>query len=623
MIISLKPMTGRILLKHLLYCLPIIYNIACTNMGSAELDFEPFTEQESSSLEFSRNVDPFPVLDEDGTTYHTPFSGGFNVPRPQFVDIDGDSDLDLFLQEQTDKLIFFENIGSSKEPAYSWRTDHYHEISIGEWSRFFDFDSDGDLDLLTEEPFSYIKYFQNIGTAASAAFLPASDSVRDIQNVPVFADRQNIPSINDLDCDGNWDLFLGRVEGTITRFEAPSDQQKDLPVFQFIENNFQGIEILGQFGSLHGANSMTFADSDQDGDLDFFWGDFFEPGVLYLENTGSCSTPLFLTEPSSIKPDNTEISTSGYNVPVLEDIDADGDLDLFLGVLGGAFNPNLSSIENFHFYENTDEGFVKQTTRFIYTLDLGSESIPTFADLDGDGDLDMLVTNKIDPKDNATSRMFHFENTGTKKNPIFHQRSHIPLFENYHYAPTLGDLDDDGDLDMLVGTWNKGIGLFKNQGTRSKPDFVLDESGWITLTRGSNSTPALHDIDHDGDLDLFVGESSGELNFYRNVGTAGDPSFELVSDRFADIDVGRRSFPTFADINGDGNAELFIGSETGEISMYREEFSTAALSFKHDPTFSLSLNNYSTPSLVDIDADGKLDVISGSISGGLIFYHGR
>ncbi|MEO2158547.1 MAG: VCBS repeat-containing protein, partial [bacterium] len=145
----------------------------------------------------------------------------------------------------------------------------------------------------------------------------------------------------------------------------------------------------------------------------------------------------------------------------------------------------------------------------------------------------------------------------------------------------------------------------------------------ITLTRGSNSTPVLHDIDHDGDLDLFVGESSGELNFYRNVGTAGDPSFELVSDRFADIDVGRRSFPTFADINGDGNAELFIGSETGEISMYREEFSTAALSFKHDPTFSLSLNNYSTPSLVDIDADGKLDVISGSISGGLIFYHGR
>ncbi len=592
-------------------------------MRSVELDSELSPEQQSSPLEFSRNVDPFPVLDKNGTAYHTPFSGGFNVPRPQFVDIDGDSDLDLFLQEQTDKLTFFENIGNSKEPIYSWNTDHYHNIPIGEWSRFFDFDSDGDLDLLAEEPFSYIKYFRNIGTATSAAFLAVSDSLRDIQDAPVFADRQNIPSINDLDCDGNWDLFLGRVEGTITRLEVPNNQQKNRPVFQFVENNFQGIEILGQFGTLHGANSMTFADIDADGDLDFFWGDFFEPGVLYIENTGSCSTPLFLTEPSSIEPINTKISTSGYNVPVLEDIDADGDLDLFLGVLGGAFNPNLSSIENFHFYENTDEGFVQQTTRFIYTLDFGSESIPTFADLDGDGDLDMLATNKIDPEDNATSRMFYFENTGTKTHPVFHQRSHIPLFENYHYAPTLGDLDGDGDLDMLVGTWNKGIGFFRNQGTRSKPNFVLDENGWITLTRGSNSAPTLQDIDHDGDLDLFVGESSGELNFYRNVGTTKNPSFELVSDRFADIDVGRRSFPTFADINADGKYELFIGSETGKILMYREENSKEEVSFKHDPAFSLSLNNYATPSLVDINADGKLDVISGSISGGLIFYYGR
>ena len=125
-------------------------------MRSVELDSELSPEQQSSPLEFSRNVDPFPVLDKNGTAYHTPFSGGFNVPRPQFVDIDGDSDLDLFLQEQTDKLTFFENIGNSKEPIYSWNTDHYHDIPIGEWSRFFDFDSDGDLDLLTEEPFSYI-----------------------------------------------------------------------------------------------------------------------------------------------------------------------------------------------------------------------------------------------------------------------------------------------------------------------------------------------------------------------------------------------------------------------------------------------------------------------------------
>ena len=577
----------------------------------------------TSTNNFLRAIDPFPVLDKKGNQYHTVFSGGFNVPRPQFVDIDDDGDLDLFLQERTDELIFFENVGSPTKSDYIWKTDQYENLSIGEWSRFIDFDRDGDLDLFAEEPFSYIKYFLNNGTASSPSFVAVNDSVRDIQGEPVFADRQNIPSINDLDCDGNWDLFLGRVEGTITRFEVSPEARNHIPHFEFIENNFQGIEILGQFGSLHGANSMSFSDLDKDGDLDFFWGDFFEPGVLYIENTGSCSNPLFLRETSTINPINTPISTSGYNAPLLEDIDSDGDLDLFIGVLGGAFNPNLSAVENFHFYENTDEGFIEKTRRFIYTLDFGSESIPVLADLDSDGDLDMMATNKISPTDNATAQLFYFENTGTLTNPQFEERANIPLFKNYHYAPTLGDLDNDGDLDMLVGTWNKGIGFFRNKGTKYKPNFVLEDTRSIALTRGSNSAPTLHDIDDDGDLDLFVGESSGEINFYRNEGGPENPAFELISDRFADIDVGRRSFPAFADLDTDGNYELLIGSETGEVSLYREITNNGEISFKQDSSFTMSLSNYSTPVIADVNNDGKVDIISGSLGGGLLFYYGR
>ena len=618
-------MTSIISTRKLACIMLALYQLGCTTLGSPSKR-DALSEQQikgTSTNSFLRAIDPFPVLDKKGNRYHTVFSGGFNVPRPQFVDIDDDKDLDLFLQERTNELIFFENVGSPTKSDYIWKTDQYENLSIGEWSRFIDFDRDGDLDLFAEEPFSYIKYFLNNGTAALPSFVAVNDSVRDTQGEPVFADRQNIPSINDLDCDGNWDLFLGRVEGTITRFEVSSEASNHIPQFEFIENNFQGIEILGQFGSLHGANSMSFSDLDKDGDLDFFWGDFFEPGVLYIENTGSCSNPIFLRETSTINPINTSISTSGYNVPLLEDIDADGDLDLFVGVLGGAFNPNLSAVENFHFYENTDDGFIEKTKRFIYTLDFGSESIPVLVDLDSDGDLDMMATNKISPNDNATAQLFYFENTGTLTNPQFEERANIPLFENYHYAPTLGDLDNDGDLDMLVGTWNKGIGFFSNQGTKNKPNFVLEDTRSITLTRGSNSAPTLHDIDDDGDLDLFVGESSGEINFYRNEGDLENPSFELISDHFADIDVGRRSFPTFADLDSDGKYELLIGSETGEVSLYREIIDNGEISFKQDSTFTMSLNNYSTPAIADVNGDGKMDIISGSLGGGLLFYYGR
>ena len=574
--------------------------------------------------QFVRSVDAFPVYDENGRAYDPPFLGGFNVPRPQFADIDGDGDVDLFLQERPDELMLFENVGGPNRPEFVWRTDRYQNLSVGEWTRFIDFDRDGDLDLLSERRFSYVQYFRNDGTARAAAFTSVGDSVRDVEGRPLFADRQNIPNLNDIDCDGDWDLFLGRLNGTLSRYDVAELTDDGVPVFRFLEDRFEGIEIVAQLGSLHGANSMAFADIDQDGDLDFFWGDFFEPGVLFVENTGSCGEPNLRSDPLPFTVDDT-IATSGYNVPVLEDVDSDGDLDLFVGVLGGAFNPNLTTTRNFHFYEQVDGVFNYRTDRFVYTLDVGSESIPSFADLDGDGDLDMLLANKLDPDDTQTSRLYHFENVGSPRAPSFEQRPHIPLFTMYHYAPALGDLDGDGDLDMLVGTWNRGVALYLNQGTRAQPEFVLQDTTFVRLTRGSNSAPALNDVDGDGDLDLFIGESSGELNFYRNIGTPRAPSFDLVSDRFGDIDAGRRSFPAFADVDGDGDEDLLLGREEGGVLLYRRVGSTADADplFVLDSTFVLPLPNYSTPSLVDINGDGDLDVFSGGRGGGLIFLEGR
>jgi hypothetical protein len=187
----------------------------------------------------------------------------------------------------------------------------------------------------------------------------------------------------------------------------------------------------------------------------------------------------------------------------------------------------------------------------------------------------------------------------------------------------VADLDADGDLDALVGSWKADIALHRNEGSATAPDFRLVDSALVTITRGSNTTPALVDIDADGDLDLFIGEASGAVNFYRNVGTPTYPNFELVSDRYNDIDIGRRSYPAFADIDRDGDQDLIIGSETNGLVFYRNAGTPHNAVFIADSTFTVDAPVMAAPAFVDIDGDGELDLFSGGIGGGVTFYRGR
>ena len=570
---------------------------------------------------FERHIAPFEVRDATGTPYDHPFLGGLNLPRPQFVDIDADGDLDLFVQEVTGQLMFFEHVGTPTEPRYVWRTDHYNDIDVGEWYRFIDLDEDGDFDLLGEQIFSYVQFFRNDGTPQQASFSLAVDSLRDISGTPIFIDRQNIPNLTDIDCDGLMDLFIGRVDGTVVRYESVGKDDEQLPRFKFVTDRFEDIEIVAQFGTLHGANTMFFTDIDHDGDQDLFWGDFFEPGLLLIRNTGTCASPVLRDEPTSFPLENP-VSTSGYNDPLFADIDGDGDLDLFLGVLGGAFNPNATAADNFYFLEVEDDQFTLRSQRFLNGIDVGSESIPVFADLDADGDLDLLLTNKIAWDDFNTGRIFHFENQGTPEHPAFQLIGPLDIAGSYHYAPALADLDADGDLDMLLGTWNDDVLFYRNTGTTTAPEFV-GEGLLVELTRGSNSAPALVDIDADGDLDLFVGESSGELNFYRNTGTPQTPTFVLETDNYDGIDVGRRSYPTFLDFDHDGDQDMIVGREALGLAYFRNDGTPQEPAFVADSSFTLPVQVFSTPAFADIDHDGDVDFFTGGAGGGMLFYENR
>ena len=581
--------------------------------------------QAPAFVSFERSVAPFVVEKDNGQPYALPFLGGYDVPRPQFVDIDGDGDHDLFVQEYSNAVQYFENTGTAKAPKYEWRADRYQNLEIGEWYRFVDLDADGDVDLLSELPFSHVRHYRNTGSRTEPKFEYVGP-LKDTDNQNIFLDRQNIPAFVDLDCDKRLDMFVGRVEGTVARYEAEAPGGNR---FAFIQEQFEGIEIIGRIGNdrpsmRHGANALAFADFDGDRDQDLFWGDFFEPGMLLIENIGrTCSTPSFQVDPVPL-PYASSLRTSGYNAPSALDLDFDGDLDFLMGVLGGAFNPVTTAADNFYHWERTaPDRFELRTKRFLDTIDLGSDTVPALADIDGDGDLDLAAGSKVDAAAGDSGRLTIFTNTGTKTAPAFRQVESIKLGDVYHLAPAFGDLDGDGDVDLLLGTWNHDVLLFRNSGASGPGRWVADEAATIRPPRASHSTPALGDIDGDRDLDLFVGQANGSVLFYRNTGTPKAARFELATDKLDSLRGGRRSVPALADIDRDGRLDLIVGREAGVVSIYRNTGSGATVAFTEVKDIVVALPPGAAPAMADLNGDGIPDLISGTASGGLLFYRGK
>ena len=145
-------------------------------------------------------------------------------------------------------------------------------------------------------------------------------------------------------------------------------------------------------------------------------------------------------------------------------------------------------------------------------------------------------------------------------------------------SPSFADIDGDGDLDALVGIRDGNTYFYLNSGTASNPIFQAPQTNPFGLTDvGSNSSPSFADIDGDGDLDAFVGESKGNTRFYLNSGTASAPSFQAPqTNAFGLTDVGSFSSPSFADIDGDGDLDTFVGAFDGNTRFYLNAPANAA-----------------------------------------------
>ena len=97
----------------------------------------------------------------NGINSVAPFNGGNNNARFQFIDINGDNCLDLFLYDTDTSLYYYKNTGTPQNEAYKLITSRYENLYFQNWFYFVNMDNDNDYDLFTGGEFQTVKYYRN------------------------------------------------------------------------------------------------------------------------------------------------------------------------------------------------------------------------------------------------------------------------------------------------------------------------------------------------------------------------------------------------------------------------------------------------------------------------------
>ncbi len=648
--------------------------------------------------------DSLVVYDSLGNQMDFPWVGGFNSVHFQQIDLNFDSIMDLVVFEvHGSKLYTFVNKGVIGQAEYYYSPIYENFFpKMTSWVQLVDYNNDGKNDIFTYVS-AGISVYKNISTPATGLkfelihyMLYYHSTATQVSNI--FVSEVDFPAITDVDDDGDIDIVQFYLLGSrLIYYENFSIQDYgDAEHFsfkatdkcwgKFAENDSTNVVYLNVFCSSktmddigdtskapkHTGSTLLVHDFNADGKKDLLLGDVDYFNINCLTNGATNDSAVFISQ-NNYFPTSNPIDLISFPVVSYLDIDNDGAKELISAPFESTYYKQ-ESIRNVWLYENSGQNnnpvlsLVKKNFFQDQMIDVSDNAMPELVDVDGDGLLDLLVSNYglvdstyIDPYylilySIKISRVTYYKNVGTINSPsykfITSDWMGLSQLGQIALKLTFGDLDGDGDTDMLVGNSLGTLTYFQNTAGNGNPmAFASPVINYSSIDIGQYSAPELFDVDGDSLLDLTIGTQLGNLVFYKNVGTTSSPNFNLVTSNMGNAEMYSYWFPYEAysqpEFWRDQNdsLRLFVGSFSGYVFYFKDIENNINSSFSLDSNL-LYMDDYDTlysvvhymnsgnnmqfihngvrsaPLISDIDGDGYADAFIGTFGGGINFYKG-
>jgi hypothetical protein len=566
----------------------------------------PFWLQAQFTYRLDQSI---PVQDKDGNTVPMAWAGGINAAQFNTMDLNADGTDDLVLYDRmANKVITFLAENNVYHYAPEYETMFPEELT--NWLLLRDYNCDGKKDIFTGDvlgirvftnttqpgaPLSWkhFLFYSGPGSTKSPVVLTKGTTVK--SNLQLQYD--DLPSISDVDGDGDLDIFNVRFTGNGTiEYHQNFGQERgscDSLDFERSTSKWAGLtecdcgdfafnnETCASAGRVkHAAGKSLLAlDANGDATIDLLLSEATCTRLYFLPNTGSIAAPVINS--FSNFPEVNPVSFLIFPAAYHEDVDFDGIKDLIAtpNIYGKTYlNTNLKRSN--WFYKNTGTNtqpaftFSKPDLLQDQMIDVGDNAVPAFADYDNDGDYDMFISQNTSSVTAAS--IYFYENTGTLAAPAFKlvndNYMNFTSGEFYNLKIQFAHITADNlpDLVFTATSFQDGVTslyYLPNQGS-GVFQFSLTSLQQLSLELSETENVSMAYVNGDGLPDLLVGRSTGSLEYWRNTGTRGAPSFSLEDDSFLGIasSILRQNVSAeVADLDADGKEDLILGDQTGEL----------------------------------------------------------